>query len=53
LKHPVFIDDDMKYITEESTYAPIVGKQTIPGLMFADNLAVASFTASSLQIGID
>jgi hypothetical protein len=43
----------MKYISEEITHAPIVGKQTIPGLMFADNLAIASFTASSLQIGID
>jgi hypothetical protein len=43
----------MKYITEESKHAPIAGKQTVPGLMFADNLAIGSFTASSLQIGID
>jgi len=43
----------MKYISEESTHAPIVGKQNISGLIFADNLETGSFTASSLQIGID
>jgi hypothetical protein len=43
----------MKYISEDNTHAPRVGKQTIPGLMFADNLAIGSFTASSLQIGSD
>jgi len=43
----------MKYISEEITHAAIVGKQTIPGLMFADNLAIGSFTASGLQMGID
>jgi hypothetical protein len=48
-----FIDDIMKYIIEESTHAPIAGKQTVSGLMFADNLAIGSFTASSLQMGID
>jgi hypothetical protein len=47
------VDDIMKYINEESTYAPIEGKQTIPGLMFADNLTIGSFTASGVQLGID
>jgi hypothetical protein len=47
------VDDIMKYISEEITQAPIVGNQTIPGLMFADNLAIGSFAASGLQIGID
>jgi hypothetical protein len=43
----------MKYVIEESTHTPIVGKQTVLGFIFADNLAIGSFTASSLQIGID
>ena len=43
----------MKCIIEESTYAPIVDEQTIPGLMFVDNLAIGTFTASGLQRGID
>ena len=43
----------MKYISEDNTHEPRVDKQTIPGLMFADNLAIGSFTARSLQIGSD
>jgi len=43
----------MKYISEVNTHAPRVGKQNIHGLMFADNLAIGSFTASSLQTGSD
>jgi len=39
----------MKYISENNTHAQRVGTHTIPGLMFADNLAIGSFTASSLK----
>ena len=35
------------------THAPTVGNQTIPGLSFADNLAVGPFRVNGLQRGID
>jgi hypothetical protein len=34
------MDDIIKYIIEENTCGPIVCKQTLPGLMFADSLTV-------------
>jgi hypothetical protein len=45
--------DDMVYISEGNVHAPVIGKISIPGLMFADDLAIGSFTVSGLQRGID
>jgi hypothetical protein len=43
----------MGYIGESNVYAPITGKMPIPGLLFADSLAIRSFTVSGLQREID
>jgi hypothetical protein len=49
----IFIDYIIWYISDKSIHAPIGGKQTIPSLLFADDLALGSFTANSLQKGSD
>jgi hypothetical protein len=49
----IFIDDIMDYISEGNVHAPVIGKVSIPGLMFADDLAIGSFTVNGLQRGID
>jgi hypothetical protein len=49
----IFIDDIMGYISEGNVHAPVIGKVSILGLMFADNLAIGSFAANGLQRGID
>jgi hypothetical protein len=43
----------MDYISEGNVHTPVIGKMSIPGLMFADDLAIGSFTVSGLQRGID
>jgi hypothetical protein len=43
----------MDYISEGDVHAPVIGKMSIPGLMFADDLAIGSFTVNGLQRGID
>jgi hypothetical protein len=48
----IFIDDIMDYISE-NVHAPVIGRISIPGLMFADDLAIGSFTINDLQRGID
>jgi hypothetical protein len=45
----IFIDDIMDYIDEDNVHAPVTGKMSIPGLMFADDLAIGSFTVNGLQ----
>jgi hypothetical protein len=49
----IFIDDIMNYISESYVHAPVIGKMSIPGLMFAEDLAIGSFTVNGLQRGID
>jgi hypothetical protein len=36
----IFIDDVIDYISESNTHTPAVGKMSIPGLLFADDLAI-------------
>jgi hypothetical protein len=48
----IFIDDIMDYISEGNVHAPVTGKMSIPGLMFADDLAIGSFTVNGIQKGI-
>jgi hypothetical protein len=36
----------MTYISEGNVHAPVIGKMSIPGLMFADDLAIGSFIHS-------
>jgi hypothetical protein len=43
----------MDYIGEGNAHAPVIGNISIPGLMFADNVATGSFTVNGLQRGID
>jgi hypothetical protein len=43
----------MDYISEGNVHAPVIGKMSIPGWMFADDLAIGSFTVNGLQRGID
>jgi transcription elongation factor Elf1 len=45
----IFINDIMEYINVDNSYAPSIGRTTIPGLLFADDLAVSSFTSNGLQ----
>jgi hypothetical protein len=43
----------MNYISEGNVHAPVIGKMSVPGLMFADSLAIGSFTVNGLQRGTD
>jgi hypothetical protein len=43
----IFINDIMEYINVDSSHASSIGRTTIPGLLFADDLAV-SFTSNGL-----
>jgi hypothetical protein len=36
----IFIDDVVDYINEGNTHVPAVDKMSIPGLLFADDLAI-------------
>jgi hypothetical protein len=36
-------------ISEGNVHAPVIGKTSIPGLLFADDLAIGSFTVNGLQ----
>jgi hypothetical protein len=49
----IFIDDIMDSISEGNVHAPVMGKMSIPGLMFADYLGIGTFTFCGLQKGID
>jgi hypothetical protein len=39
----------MKYLCESNTHVPAVGKMSIPGLLFADDLAIGLVTVTGLQ----
>jgi hypothetical protein len=52
----IFTDNIMNYesyISEGNVHAPVTGMMSIPGLLFADDLAMGSFTVNGLQRGID
>jgi hypothetical protein len=40
----IFIDNVIDCISKCNVYAPIIGTITIPGLLFADDLDIGSFT---------
>jgi hypothetical protein len=48
----IFIDDIMDYISKDNVHTPVIRKMSIPGLLFADDLAIGSFTVNGLQRGI-
>jgi hypothetical protein len=39
----------MEYINADNSHAPSIGRTTVPGLLFVDDLAVSSFTSNGLQ----
>jgi hypothetical protein len=43
----------MEYINVDNSHAPSIGRITIQGLLFADDLAVSSLTSNGLQKEID
>jgi hypothetical protein len=49
----IFIDDVLDNVSEGNTHAPAVGKMSIPGLLYADELAIGSVTVTGLQNGVD
>jgi hypothetical protein len=49
----IFIDDFLDYISEGNVHAPVIGKMSIPELLFADDFVIGSFTVNGLQRGID
>jgi hypothetical protein len=49
----IFINDIVEYINGDNSHAPSIGQITIQGLLFADDLALSSFTSNGLQKGID
>jgi hypothetical protein len=42
----IFIDDVIDYLSEINTHAPAVGKMSIPGLLFSEDLAMCSVTVT-------
>jgi hypothetical protein len=42
----------MDYISEGNVHAIVIGKISITGLLYADNLSIGSFTVNGLQRGI-
>jgi hypothetical protein len=49
----IFIDDIIDYIGKGNPHAPVIGTTTISGVLFADDLAFASFTINGLQKAVD
>jgi hypothetical protein len=49
----IFINDSIDYIDKEETHSKVIRELKIPGLLFADDLAVASFTSHGLQKKIE
>jgi hypothetical protein len=45
----IFISDIIDYIDKEQTHSPVIPELKIPGLLFADDLAVASFASYGSQ----
>jgi hypothetical protein len=48
----MFIDNIIDYISKDNPHAPAIGLTTIPGLLFADDLSISSFTINGLQKAI-
>jgi hypothetical protein len=48
----IVVDDVSDYTDEGNTHAPAEGKMSIPGLLFADDLAIGLFSVSVSQKGI-
>jgi hypothetical protein len=44
-----FINNTIDYVDKEETHSPVILELKITGLLFADDLAVASFTSRGLQ----
>jgi hypothetical protein len=49
----MFTGDIIDYNSEGNVHAPVIGKMSIPELMFADDLVIGSFTINGLQSGTD
>jgi hypothetical protein len=49
----IFIDDIVGYVSKANKHAPTVGDVTIPGLLYADDLAIGAFTVNGMQKAID
>jgi hypothetical protein len=45
----IFINYIINYTDTEETHSPVIRELKIPGLLLADDLAVASFTSYRLQ----
>jgi hypothetical protein len=48
----IFLDDIIDYISKGNQHTPVIGMTTIPGLLFADDLAFSSVTFNGLQKAI-
>jgi hypothetical protein len=48
----IFIEDVVDCITEGNRHSPVAGELTIPYLLFAEDIAVGSFTTNGLPQGI-
>jgi hypothetical protein len=49
----IYTDGSAGYISEGNFRAPITGRKTIQGLLFADDLAISSFTITGLEKAIN
>jgi hypothetical protein len=49
----IFIDDIIRYVSKANPHAPTVSDVTIPGLLYADDLAIGAFTVNGMQKAID
>jgi len=49
----IFVEDFLQSTTQETLHAPVIGKVTVPGLLFADDLKIALFNVSNLQKAIN
>jgi hypothetical protein len=49
----IFINDIIDYVDKEEMHSPVIQELKTPGLLFADDLAVASFTSHGLQKKIE
>jgi hypothetical protein len=48
-----FIDDIIGYVSKANPHAPTIGDVIIPGLLYADDLAIGAFTINVVQKAID
>jgi hypothetical protein len=45
----IVVNDVIEYLDTEETHSPVINRLRIPGLLFADDLAIASSTSCGLQ----